>query len=334
MTIINGIEIDNFRKINNEIKNTIELNGKIEDKLHVIMVVSNPCLYAKRYILAKEFIYRMENEQNVGLYVVELCYKDQKFQITDKNNKRHLQLYTETAPLWHKENMINIGVNKLLPKSWKAFAWIDSDIEFESNTWAIDTLKILNGSKDIVQLFSQCLDMDNDEDIMNVATSFGYNYSKGKKYGKTGLNFWHPGYAWAITRAGYEKINGLFEYSILGSGDHNMALSILGYGVNSVNKDVSDNYKLKLSEFQKNMSKLRLGYTPGVIRHYYHGSKENRKYSERWKILVKHNYDPILHIIKNVEGILIPSKDCPKELLDDIMNYFLERNEDDLNKNE
>jgi len=137
MTIINGIEIDNFKKINNEIKNTIELNGKIEDKLHVIMVVSNPCLYAKRYILAKEFIYRMENEQHINLYVVELCYKDQKFQITDKNNKRHLQLYTETAPLWHKENMINIGVNKLLPKSWKAFAWIDADIEFESNTWVV-----------------------------------------------------------------------------------------------------------------------------------------------------------------------------------------------------
>lgn len=45
--------------------------------------------------------------------------------------------------------MINLGVRYLLPEKWKAFAWIDADIEFENSTWAVDTLKILNGSRDI-----------------------------------------------------------------------------------------------------------------------------------------------------------------------------------------
>jgi hypothetical protein len=331
MTIINGIEIDDISYINNPIKESIINNKPIEENLHVIMVISNPCQFAKRYILAKEFKYRMEKESNVILYIVELAYKGQKHHITEPNNKRHLRLYTETAAIWHKENMINIGVNKLLPKDWKAFAWIDADIEFENSNWALDALRVLNGSKDIIQLFSQCLDMDNDETIMSIWSSFGYQYTKGKKYGinNKGNNLWHPGYAWAITRTAYEKIGGLYELSILGSGDHNMALSLLSHGIKSINENVTSAYNNSMLKFQDKVKNLRLGYIPGVIRHYFHGSKVNRKYSERWQILVKHSYNPLVHMIKDSNGLLIPSKECPPELLSDIINYFQERNEDE-----
>jgi len=128
MTIINNIEIDNINYKRNIIKDAIINNNPIESKLNVIIVVSNPCQFASRYILAKEFIKRFENdENNVNLYIVEMIYPNQKFLITQTNNKNHLQLKT-TIPIWHKENMINIGVKKLLPKNWKAFAWIDADV--------------------------------------------------------------------------------------------------------------------------------------------------------------------------------------------------------------
>eukprot|EP01038_Epipyxis_sp_PR26KG_P004354 gene4354-6161_t len=64
--------------------------------------------------------------------------------ITEKHNKNHLQLRT-IDPVWHKESMINVAVEYLLPYNWKAFAWIDADIEFENVNWAEDTLKLLNG---------------------------------------------------------------------------------------------------------------------------------------------------------------------------------------------
>ena len=52
----------------------------IENKLNVIIVISNPCLFDRRYILAREFIQRIENdEEYVNLYIVELAYNDQKF---------------------------------------------------------------------------------------------------------------------------------------------------------------------------------------------------------------------------------------------------------------
>jgi len=127
MTIINGIEIDYVKYNENEIKKAILNNYPIENKLHVIMVINNICNYAIRYILAKEFIRRMKDEKDIILYVVELVYDDQEYQIAEENNNKHLRLQTDKSALWQKENMINIGVQKLLPDNWKAFAWIDSD---------------------------------------------------------------------------------------------------------------------------------------------------------------------------------------------------------------
>ena len=331
MTLINGIEIDNITYYKNDEKSAIENNEPIEEKLHVIAVVSNPCLYAKRYILMKEFIKRIElEEKNVNLYIVELAYKNQNFIITDKNNKQHLQLRTD-CPLWHKENMINLGVKYLLPDNYKAFAWIDADIEFENNTWALDTLKILNGTRDIVQLFSHVVDMDKNRLTMNVFNSAGYQYAKRNNYCSAGgnQNYWHPGYAWAITRKAYEKIGGLYDKGILGPGDNIMLCCLLkekmGPCLVNNNKDAIQS----VVEYEKKMENIKLGYVPGVIRHYYHGSKKNRFYVERNSILVKHNFSPYTDITYDDIGIIIPTQNFSEDFKKDIYNYFQSRNEDE-----
>jgi hypothetical protein len=327
MTIINGIEIDIPPPTLDSTKVAILNNYPIDNKLHVIAVISNPCQYARRYILAREFIQRMELEESIILYIVELAYGDQGYYVTEKGNKRHLQL-RGTIPLWHKENMINLGVKKLLPNTWRAFAWIDADIEFESTTWASDALKVLNGYKDVIQLFSHAIDMDPKKNAMSIFPSFGFQYSKGSTYGGNGINMWHPGFAWAMTRRAYEKIGGLYDKSILGAGDHNMAFSIIGNGLKSINDATEQGYKDSITEFELKAKILRLGYVPGIIRHYFHGSKKDRKYSERWKILISHSYSPNLHVKYDKSGLLVPISACPKGLLDDIMKYFAERNED------
>ena len=61
MTIINNIEIDNIEYKVNSTKMAIANNDPLEEKLNVIIVISNPCLYAKRYILLKEFVKRIED---------------------------------------------------------------------------------------------------------------------------------------------------------------------------------------------------------------------------------------------------------------------------------
>jgi hypothetical protein len=336
MTIINDLEIDNIHYISNDIHNGIKNNKILDNKLNVIIVISNPCQYARRYLLAKEFIQRFEkDEPNVNLYIVELAYKLpgqklQDFHITDANNKNHLQLTSNDPPLWHKESMIRVGIEKLLPIDWTNIAWIDADIEFDNVHWVEDTLKILNGTRDIVQLFSHILDMDTQLDPMQIFSGFGYQYTHKRKYkSRGGIHYYHPGMAWACTRKAYDQMGGIFDKSILGSGDHNMALAFIGKGVASVNGLVTDDYKNSIVEFQNRADGLTLGYVPGIIRHHFHGAKANRKYCDRWKILVNHKYEPSKHITYDVNGLIIPTPECPKEMLDEIFTYFSERNEDE-----
>jgi len=330
MTVINGIEIDNINYKVNDIKYAIRNNEPIEEKLNVIAVISNPCLFAKRYILLKEFVKRVEEEEeeNVNLFIVELAYGTQKFMVTEKNNKNHLQLRSE-IPLWHKENMVNLGVKYLLPPNYKAFAWIDADIEFENSSWALDTLKILNGCKDVVQLFSHAVDMDSDQSNLNIFNGFGYSFTKKKAYLKSGKDYWHPGFAWAITRKAYEKVGGLYDKGVLGSGDNVMAIAFINKGTHTTNKEYCDIYNQSMLDYQVNASKLRLGYTPGVIRHHYHGTKQNRQYTERWKLLMKHQFSPTDHLMYDEKGLLIPTPQFTTEFKEDIMKYFRERKEDD-----
>lgn len=334
MTIIeNSVIIENIRYIVNKIKHSLIKNKKIEEKLNVIICCSNPCQYASRYKLAKEFIKRiLLDETNVNLYIVELAYKQQKFYITEKNNKNHLQINSSYEPLWHKENLLNIGIKKLLPKNWKSVAWIDADIEFDNPYWVDDTLKLLN-TYDIVQLFSHALDMDSNEKTMSIFSGFGYQYIHKKQHihGGNPNNQWHPGYGWAINRKAYDQMNGLFEYGILGSGDYHMGMAWLGNVDKSLNEKCSEGYKKSLFDYQNKCKNLKIGYVPGIIRHYFHGSKKKRFYTERWQILIKNAYDPYTHLTKDTNGLLIPSKDCPKNMMNDIMNYFVSREEDETN---
>ena len=51
MTVIHGIEIANIDYKRNDIKYAIKNNEPLEEKLNVVIVISNACLYKRRYML-------------------------------------------------------------------------------------------------------------------------------------------------------------------------------------------------------------------------------------------------------------------------------------------
>ena len=159
--------------------------------------------------------------------------------------------------------------------------------------------------------------------------TFEPNFEKQKNYTTKGSDYWHPGYAWAITRKAYEKLNGLYDKGILGSSDSIIAMSLINKCNSINNANYNKDYNNSMLDYQKIASKLRLGYTPGIIRHYYHGSKINRKYTERWKILMKYNFSPYIDITYDSSGIIIPTNFFSQEFKDEILNYFKERKEDE-----
>ena len=107
-----------------------------------------------------------------------------------------------------------------------------------------------------------------------------------------------------------------------------MMCALLGQVKQAIHEKNEDAYKKEVYDVQSKMSSLRFSYVPGVIRHYYHGSKVNRRYKERWQILIDHHYIPSKHLEKK-DGLLVPSAECPPTLLKDILQYFHDRNEDD-----
>jgi hypothetical protein len=297
---------------------TLLKNSIPNETLYVISVISNPCNFESRYKLANDYIKRMRKFKQIKLYMVELVYGKQEYRI---KHEPTIRLRTDSQPLWVKENLINIGI-KHLPSDWKYVAWIDADIEFNNPYWSTDTLKLLNGYKDILQLWETTYFLDKMNKPIETDYSMGYLYCKNV-VGK----YRHPGYAWACTRKAYETLGYIHDESILGSGDMILACALMGK--NHIDSKYDPTYTNLCASYVEKAKRLRLGYTPGSLSHYYHGPRSNRGYCTRYKLLIKYRFSPMIHIAYENSGLLCPSIYFPVELLDEISKYFMNRKEDD-----
>ena len=295
------------------------------DYLYVVVVISNPVRYKRRYELFNQFCDRMKANPKVQLYSAELQQGSRPF-ATDSMFK-----YRTIHELWHKENLINKVVEHL-PVGWKYMAWIDADVEFERDDWAEETLDQLQHYS-IVQLFSHAIDMGPNKETIKVHCGFGYRYINGEEwndptYGK----FFHPGYAWACTKRAFDQMGGLIDFAPLGSADHHMALAWIGLVDKSLNHNLSSNYKLMCRIFQDRCDehiKRNLGYVNGTITHHWHGDKKFRQYKERWQILIENKYDPLTDIKRDSQGLWqLETKKI--QFRDDLRAYFRNRNEDSI----
>jgi hypothetical protein len=294
-------------------------------KLYVIAVVSNPARFERRYQLFNEFCERMKHEKQVELITIELQQGSRPFSTESK-----IKLRTDHE-LWYKENLINIAVRHL-PSDWEYMAWIDADLDFQNKDWVHETINQLQTYK-VVQLFSHCIDLGVKHETLQVHTGIMYAYSNGEVYSNSQQkygNYFHVGYAYAMTREAYDSIGGLLDFAILGSGDNHMALALLGIVDLSLNKKLHPNYIQLCKIFQERCErhiKRNVGFVHGTILHYYHGEKASRQYQTRWQILVDNKFDPLTDIYKDSTGLWVLD-DKNIKLRDDIRRYFRTRNED------
>jgi hypothetical protein len=130
-------------------------------------------------------------------------------------------------------------------------------------------------------------------------------------------------------------MGGLIDVAILGSSDHHMALALIGHYHDSIPKYMHSHYTKAIEGWEKNATQHiqhNIGYVPGIIKHYWHGKKKNRKYVQRWDILKNNNFDPFVDLKRDYQGLWQLAGNKPK-LRDDIRKYFRQRSEDS-NENE
>lgn len=296
--------------------------------LHVIAVVSNPVMFRSRYELFKKFSAHMARF-DINLIVVELAFGARDFVVTQNDNPNHVQVRGSTE-LWHKENLINLGFQRL-PADWRYAAWVDADVDFLNLNWVHDTLQALQHHP-VVQLFQDCIDTGPRGEIVQTHRSFGYQLAHGQLQAGPGYAFPHPGFAWAIRRDAFDGIGRLIDFAILGAGDHHMAWAFVGQVQKSIPSGLTQSYLTRLAAFQARAAQhVRgdVGYVPGLLVHHWHGKKRDRKYVERWDVLIKNRFDPDTDIKLNHHGVLELEHHKPR-LRDEIRLYMRQRNEDSL----
>lgn len=298
--------------------------------LWVVTVVSNPVRFKSRYELYKRFE-RHCVERGVNLITVELAFGSRPFELTDRNNHHHVQLRSSDE-IWHKENMINLGIQRL-PHDWKYVAWIDADVEFMRDDWAEEIVHQLQ-HYEIIQLFQHAVDLGPKGEVLKVHDGFMYSYVTGKPKPSKAKNYphWHPGYAWAARRETIDELGGLIDFAVLGSADHHMAWALVGNVLEYAPKNITEGYKRRLLTWQERANvhvNKNVGYMPGTIYHRWHGRKKDRKYVERWDILFKHGFDPDHDLMRDWQGLYHLS-DKGERMRVDLRGYFHSRNEDSI----
>jgi hypothetical protein len=275
-----------------------------DSTLHVVGVVSNPERYNSRYRLAREWLERMESTPNVKVHLVEAAFGDRKHELHSPS--KHCVRVNTNA--WVKENLINLGVKHLLPVDWKYLAWIDCDVEFRNPTWALETIHQLQHFA-VVQPWAHCADLTHHGSIHQTFASFGHTDATGRRQTQTpnGYTYGHTGYAWACTRAFWEQVEGLVDFCILGSGDHHMALGMVGETEKTIHTKMIAPFFRKLLEWQARAVRVthrEVGFVEGRIEHHFHGPKKRRYYKERWQILVDHGFNPDTDLMRDAQGVL------------------------------
>lgn len=293
----------------------------MNNTLYVIAPIFNPWRYKSRIALYNNFK-KYVAYSGAELITVELAHSDRPYE-TDAD----IKLRTKSE-LWHKERMINIGIQSL-PKDWKYVAWIDADVVFARPDWAMEAVQLLHHFP-VIQMFSHALDLSPKYEPMKTHEGIIYSHFEGKMVNARGkYDKYHPGFAWAATREAINHLGGLIDTAILGSADRHMALSLLEVP-HSVPKRISRGYMEQLNlwdERARTHIKRDVGYLPGMLLHHWHGRKVDRRYQDRWKILVENKYDPEFDIKPDWQGLYQFVGNKPR-LEQDIRRYFMARDED------
>jgi hypothetical protein len=304
----------------------------VDAPLYVVTPIINPSRYRSRYALYRDFA-KYITDAGAVLYTVEAAYGDRDFEISDAANPRHIRLRTNHE-VWHKENLINIGVSHL-PADWKYVAWIDADVQFARPDIVPETIHQLQHFS-IVQMFAHSTDLGPKHEPLCSFEGFVSQYLRHDLTASADLEHygvWHPGYAWACRRDAWDHLGGLIDFGIVGSADRYMAYGLIGEIAQSLSPEIMQNcptYTEWCLEWQARAEtyiKRNIGFVDGLLLHYFHGAKKNRGYINRSKLLWDNAFNPARDIKRDWQGLWQLTDQKPR-LRDGLRAYFRSRDED------
>lgn len=302
--------------------------------LWVITAYYNPCGYGTRYKNYRIFAETLK-QSGINLLTVECAFGEQPF--TLPRDQKVVQVRSRSV-IWQKERLLNLAIS-WLPPSCRYVAWIDCDLLFLNPNWAKETAELLD-EVSLVQVFKTCNRLPernlSEKDRGSVCRSFGDVAPADPAILKLGHfeKHGHTGYGWAARRELLDK-HGLYEYAIIGSGDHYIAHAAFGDGNGACLGLMTGKDQKQIRHFQdwavpfSESVAGRVSATPGEVLHLWHGDLEKRKYLRRNRELTELGFDPFTDIAaapgKPLEWSVSMNKPGLSAMFEE---YFASRQED------
>jgi hypothetical protein len=268
------------------------------------IVIFNP---AKSKKLISNYHEMVKQLEKYPVFTLELVYPGRDPELP---NALHIQ---GESVMFHKENLCRI-LETHIPSHYKKLAFLDADLLFEPG-WYSKASKALD-YHEVIQLFTTCQWLDQDGEVMLQRKSVV------KMTEPDWNSTYHPGFGWGFQREWYKRV-GFFDYAVSGSGDTLSAMKWLQKRMPKHFKSLPEPLKKKYAAYCPKPP--RIACIDGTVRHLFHGSRENRQYTERHKMLdLKEDIDDLLR----VKNGLFEWKDSMKNVI--FLKYFLSRNDDDV----
>lgn len=228
--------------------------------------------------------------------------------------------------LWHKERLWNHGA-RLTDADYLLF--IDADVLFGHENWIQESANLLEET-DVIQPYENAVWLNQYGEPEIIRPSFVQAIHRNEI---PKLNYFHPGFAWGMTRDFFERMGGFFDECVSGNGDTVFALSLrLNEKFNRVYDWISKNQEpwftnQRYISYRKKVSELdaSVNYTKCNLRHLWHGERKDRQYMTRSKLfdqVVRNNNGLDL----NPEGLIEWSN--PARANVEIRNYFSKKKDD------
>jgi len=281
-----------------------QMGSTCSKDMAVCLVIFNP---AKSKKIIQNYYEMVEALGDVPVYTLELVFNDEIPQIL---NAIH---HKSSSYMFHKEKLYRV-LEKHIPQKYTKLAFIDSDILFDFD-WYQKTSRLLN-SYDVVQMFSEAHWMD----------ARGNTILSRDTVLKMKLSEWdtsfHPGFAWGMRRDWYNKV-GFFDWAVSGSGDTLSAMAWLSKRPKQDFQSLPKPIAKKYFDFTL-LPKPRISFVQGTVHHLFHGSRENRQYASRHRMIdVDEEIDDML-----VDNTIFEWKDPKWNAI--FLEYFISRKDDEV----
>lgn len=302
---------------------------RIGRELAAVCCYFNPLRYQSRLQNYRRFVANF-SRFDIPLITVELASGDQDFELP---NTPHTIRLRSPDVLWQKERLLQLGFDYLARKGYRNAAWLDADTEFENPDWLAETILLLK-QVPVCQLFEHVrVEMSSEGPHKELDGSVNWWLRTGEIMTRKKC----PGRAWAANLDLLQTVP-LYDRCIIGGGDRAFWLGCQCFGderrwIRQVRKaflwrNTNRRIRRDYLDWARRMGQAvqgRVGCVSGRITSYYHGDLENRRYSDRYRLLV--DFDPLCDIQLNQDAVWQWAS-RKAHLHRGIINYLAGRQED------